>query len=109
MTDMPKGQFCKITANIDPTIGFEVGLLMDHWAQRYAQGGCGAYCGDAHVGSNHTGSCMPALNGEFTVASDDLGHSGFAHALHRSPYLAVWNRFCARSTSAYRQNANSWI
>ena len=77
VTDTPKGHFCKITRNIDPTIGFEVDLPMDHWTQRYAQGGCGAYCGDVHVGLNHTGSCMPALNGEFTVASDDLGHSGF--------------------------------
>jgi feruloyl esterase len=76
VADTPKGKFCKVKGNVDPAIGFEVDLPLEHWTQRYAQGGCGAYCGDIHLGLNHTGSCMPALNGEFAVASDNLGHEG---------------------------------
>lgn len=76
VTDTPRGPFCKVTGSVQPTIGFEVDLPMDHWTQRYAQGGCGAYCGSIHVGIDKSSSCMPALNGEFVVASDDLGHLG---------------------------------
>lgn len=76
VTDTPKGQFCKITGTIDPAIGFEVDLPLAHWTQRYLEGGCGGMCGMVHVNVERAGSCMPALNGEFAVASDDMGHSG---------------------------------
>ena len=31
MTDTPKGHVCNMLGNIDPPIGFEVDLPMDHW------------------------------------------------------------------------------
>jgi feruloyl esterase len=76
VTDTPKGQFCKITGTIDPAIGFEVDLPVEHWTQRYAQAGCGAYCGNININISQASACLPALNGEFASASDDMGHEG---------------------------------
>ena len=75
-TDTAKGKYCKVTGTIAPSINFEADLPMEHWTQRYAQGGCGAYCGNVSVKLERAGSCMPALNGEFAVAADDMGHQG---------------------------------
>jgi len=71
-----KGPFCKVIGNIAPTIGFEVDLPIDHWTQRYFQGGCGGLCGMRGAQMSNAGSCVPALDGEFVVAGDDMGHSG---------------------------------
>lgn len=76
ISETAKGPFCKVTGNIAPTIGFEVDLPVAHWTQRFVQGGCGAYCGNVHIDINQASACRPALNGEFVVASDDLGHEG---------------------------------
>jgi len=74
LVETPKGQFCKIAGKIDPEIGFEVDLPAEHWTQRFLESGCGAFCGDIHTNIGQAGSCMPALNGEFAVAGDNLGH-----------------------------------
>jgi len=74
--DTPKGKYCKVTGNIDPAIGFEVDLPVEHWTQRFAQAGCGAYCGNIGASINQAGSCAPALNGDLVVAGNDLGHQG---------------------------------
>ena len=76
VTSTEKGQYCKVTGNIEPTIGFEVDLPMEHWTQRYVEGGCGGMCGRINASVTNAGSCMPALNGEFVVAGDDMGHTG---------------------------------
>ena len=74
--DTDKGKYCKITGTIAPAVGFEVDLPMEHWTQRYLEGGCGGMCGTISASISNAGTCMPALNGEFAVAGDDMGHSG---------------------------------
>ncbi|MDE7541183.1 tannase/feruloyl esterase family alpha/beta hydrolase [Gluconobacter sphaericus] len=72
----PKGTFCKVTGQIAPAISFEVDLPMEHWTQRFLFGGCGGLCGMTRVGVSNAGACAPALNGEFVMAGDDMGHTG---------------------------------
>ena len=74
--DTEKGKYCKVSGTIAVAVGFEVDLPMDHWTQRYLEGGCGGMCGSVRANIGNAGSCMPALNGEFVVAGDDMGHSG---------------------------------
>ena len=74
--DTEKGKYCKVTGTIAPAVNFEVDLPLDHWTQRYLEGGCGGMCGTVNATIGNAGSCMPALNGEFAVAGDDMGHSG---------------------------------
>lgn len=74
--DTDKGKYCKVTGTIAPAVGFEVDLPVEHWTQRYVEGGCGGMCGSVRANIGNAGSCMPALNGEFVVAGDDMGHSG---------------------------------
>jgi len=74
--DTEKGKYCKVSGTIAPAVGFEVDLPMEHWTQRYLEGGCGGMCGSVRASIETAGSCMPALNGEFVVAGDDMGHSG---------------------------------
>lgn len=69
-----KGSFCKVVGNIAPTIGFEVELPIEHWTQRLLQGGCGGFCGEINIRVTNASTCLPALNGEFAVASSDMGH-----------------------------------
>lgn len=71
-----KGTFCKISATIAPSIGVEVALPTEHWTQRFLQVGCGGLCGNINMQLSNASSCVPALNGEFTVAATDMGHSG---------------------------------
>jgi len=74
--DTEKGKYCKVSGTIAPAVGFEIDLPMEHWTQRYLEGGCGGMCGSVRANIANAGSCMPALNGEFVVAGDDMGHSG---------------------------------
>jgi hypothetical protein len=75
VSDTPKGQFCKITGNIEPELGFEVDLPLDHWTQRFVHPGCGGDCGTVRATVPNANSCGPALSGEFAVAANDLGHT----------------------------------
>ena len=74
LVETPKGSYCKIAGKIAPEVGFEVDLPAEHWTQRFLESGCGAFCGDIHTNIGQASSCMPALNGEFAVAGDNLGH-----------------------------------
>lgn len=76
LVSTPKGEFCKVEGNIAPSIGFEVDLPLKGWTGRYLQGGCGGLCGMTTVGISNAGRCGPALNGEFVVAGNDMGHKG---------------------------------
>jgi hypothetical protein len=75
VVDTPKGQFCKIKGSIEPEDGFEVDLPLDHWTQRFVEPGCGGDCGTIRATVGNAGGCVPALNGEFAVAANDLGHT----------------------------------
>lgn len=72
--DTAKGQFCKVLGTVEPSVSFEVDLPVSNWTQRYYQGGCGGLCGMLSVGITNASSCAPALNGEFVVAGNDMGH-----------------------------------
>lgn len=74
--ETPKGNYCKVRGTIKPAVSFEVDLPIEHWTQRYLEAGCGGMCGDVRASIGNASSCVPALNGEFAVAADDLGHSG---------------------------------
>ena len=74
--DTPKGQFCKIKGAFDIDDNFEVNLPVDHWTQRFLEPGCGGDCGNVRATIGSAGTCTPALNGEFAVAANDLGHEG---------------------------------
>src|ERR1700722_9003043 len=75
--DTPKGKFCKVLGTVQSPIGFEVDLPMEHWTQRYAQGPQG------QIVIGRAGSNMPAVNGEFVLATDDKGGPGIAR-------VSVW-------------------
>lgn len=67
--DTPKGQYCRITANVEPSIGFRADLPIEHWTQRFVLNAQGRY-------TEFTGAaqgCMPALNGEFAIATSGGG------------------------------------
>jgi feruloyl esterase len=104
VTDTPKGKYCKVTGTIEPSIGFEADLPMEHWTQRYTQGGCGGYCGSIRLGIGVSGSCVPALNGDLAVATDDLGHQGDRNAPNPQPEGSFAADPQKRIDFAYRAN-----
>jgi len=70
----PQGRYCRVTGVIAPSIHFEVDLPAEHWTQRYLGVGCGGLCGSVPNKPDYVANCVPALNGEFAVAFNDLGH-----------------------------------
>lgn len=72
----PQGSFCQVKATIAPAIGVEVALPQQQWTQRFLQVGCGGLCGNINLSLSNASGCVPAMNGEFTVAATDMGHSG---------------------------------
>lgn len=64
----PKGTYCKVMGTIAPATVFETDLPIEHWTQRFAEGAMGR----GTIGN--AGGCTPAINGEFAVAADNLGH-----------------------------------
>lgn len=72
----PKGTFCKVSATLSPSIGVEVALPQANWTQRMLQVGCGGLCGTTNLSLSNASGCAPAMDGEFTVATTDMGHSG---------------------------------
>jgi Tannase and feruloyl esterase len=96
-----KGQYCTVVGNIQPTIGFEVDLPLQHWTERFLQEGCGGLCGMLATKVDNASQCLPALNGELVVASDDMGHQ----AAMGSPAEAEFGRDpYKRLDFAYRAN-----
>jgi feruloyl esterase len=73
VTDTPKGQFCIVIAQFEPMIVVTVNLPVDHWTQRYVMsgGGGGAPGPNGYI---QAGTCTPALNGEFAISGNNLGH-----------------------------------
>jgi len=64
---------CVVKGFVSPRIGFEVHLPMSGWTQRYLQTGCGGLCGRVGIESPQR-DCTPETNGEFVMASTDMGH-----------------------------------
>lgn len=74
--DTAQGTFCKISATLSPDIGVEVALPQAKWTQRILQVGCGGLCGSINLSLSNASGCVPAMNGEFTVAATNMGHAG---------------------------------
>ena len=73
VTDTAQGQFCKVTARVDPLILVTVSLPVERWTQRYIQyGGGGGTPGSNGYGQ--AGTCLPALTGQFVFGINNLGH-----------------------------------
>lgn len=66
---------CVVKGYVSPQIQFEVRLPMQGWTQRYLQTGCGGLCGNLSVRAPQR-ACPMLQNGEFAVASTDMGHQG---------------------------------
>lgn len=96
-----KGPFCKVSGTIAPSIGFEVSLPTEHWTQRYLQTGCGGLCGRTNLSVSNAATCTPAVNGEFVVATNDLGHQSTEMGLDEGKFGADPQK---RIDFAYRAN-----
>src|SRR5579863_1831306 len=70
--DTPKGQYCRITASVEPEVNFHADLPIDHWTQRFVLGAQGRYTDI----TGHASGCLPALNGEIVVATSGGGGNG---------------------------------
>jgi Tannase and feruloyl esterase len=66
---------CVVTGFVSPRVNFEVHLPVSGWTQRYLQTGCGGLCGRVGIESPQR-DCTPETNGEFVMASTDMGHDG---------------------------------
>jgi len=68
--------FCAIEGTLAPSIGFRVELPATSWTQRYLQVGCGGLCGMINLEIGAADGCVPVTEGNFVVATTDMGHQG---------------------------------
>ena len=70
--------YCAVTGYAAPAVRFEVRLPLQGWTQRFLMLGCGGFCGLVNVDNpglrRQMQGCAPLTNGEFVLASSDLGH-----------------------------------
>lgn len=66
---------CVVEGTISPRITFRVQMPVTGWTQRYLQTGCGGLCGRLGIESPQR-DCPALENGEFAMASTDMGHDG---------------------------------
>ncbi|HUO23800.1 MAG TPA: tannase/feruloyl esterase family alpha/beta hydrolase [Caulobacteraceae bacterium] len=100
-----KGSYCVVTGQIAPAIRFEVDLPMEHWTQRLLQEGCGGLCGNVSTGVDNAGTCLPALNGELVVSTDNLGHDGGDGAFGADPQKRIDFAYRANHLTALASKA----
>ena len=67
--DTAKGPYCRVLGDVEPSISFVADLPMEHWTQRFLEGA------QQNERIERASGCMPALNGEIAIATDDMGHS----------------------------------
>jgi hypothetical protein len=72
----PGAGYCRVQGVVTPAVKFEVRMPLAGWTQRYVQTGCGGLCGHLDIRLDKADTCKPALNGEFALASTDMGHEG---------------------------------
>lgn len=68
--------YCQITGYVEPEVRLEVRLPVKNWTQRYLQTGCGGLCGNLNIHVSNDSNCAVSQDGEFALASTDMGHSG---------------------------------
>jgi feruloyl esterase len=64
-------EYCDVTGYVQPQVQFELRLPTRTWNGRYLQTGCGGFCGGIHMEQ-----CADALDGNFVVAAQNMGHVG---------------------------------
>jgi len=75
--------YCSVKGYIQPQIQFEIRLPTKTWNRRYLQTGCGGTCGQVNIQD-----CEDALERNFAVAAQNMGHVGYRDGLWASdPYL----------------------
>jgi hypothetical protein len=65
---------CDVKGVIAPQIQFELTLPTNTYTGRYLQTGCGGLCGNLSIQAPAATGCAPLNNGEFAMASDNMGH-----------------------------------
>jgi len=76
-------EYCAVKGYIQPQIQFEIRLPTKTWNGRYLQTGCGGTCGVVNIEA-----CDDALERDFAVAAQNMGHVGYRDGLWASdPYL----------------------
>jgi hypothetical protein len=65
---------CDVKGVIAPQIQFELTLPTNTYTGRYLQTGCGGLCGNLSISAPAATGCAPLNNGEFAMASDNMGH-----------------------------------
>lgn len=81
--------FCAIEGTLSPSIGFRVELPETGWTQRYLQVGCGGLCGMINLDVGAADGCLPVTQGDFVVATTDMGHQGMDPSFGRDPQKRV--------------------
>jgi feruloyl esterase len=88
--------YCQVTGYSAPQTHFEVRLPMTSWTGRYAQLGCGGFCGYDAIAQKlewqgDFGTCAPDNLPGFVIGSTDGGHfgSGDAQWAFGSPQLRI--------------------
>ncbi|MDO5612781.1 MAG: tannase/feruloyl esterase family alpha/beta hydrolase [Paracoccus sp. (in: a-proteobacteria)] len=66
-------RMCVVEGVISPRVQFRVQMPVSGWTQRYLQTGCGGLCGRLGIESPQR-DCPAITNGEFAMASTDMGH-----------------------------------
>jgi len=75
-TDHKGVAVCSVEGVLAPAIGFQVVLPTATWQQRYLQTGCGGLCGRISLNVSAADGCLPLTEGQFVIASSDMGHRG---------------------------------
>jgi hypothetical protein len=69
----PGPEYCDVTGYVEPQVAFELRLPTRTWNGRYLQEGCGGFCGVIEIDQ-----CADALDQDFAVAAENMGHVGQA-------------------------------
>lgn len=76
--------YCYISGNLAPTIGFNVSLPTESWTQRYMHVGCGGLCGMISMTAGVSHDCAELHQGGFVTSATDMGHEGMSGRFGKS-------------------------
>ncbi|BFM07917.1 tannase/feruloyl esterase family alpha/beta hydrolase [Halioxenophilus aromaticivorans] len=80
---------CTVEGTLAPAINFKTLLPQTTWTQRYLQTGCGGLCGSLNIRIGAADGCAPVDNGEFVLASTDMGHKGHGGEFGADPQKRI--------------------
>jgi feruloyl esterase len=82
----PKGSFCMVRGQISQASTFVVALPLEHWTQRFLQSASNS---GTSLLVGHSGSCIPAQNGEIALATNDRGGTRRDDSWTRDPQKRI--------------------